>query len=92
VPAHTLAASGDQRGLGLCVSRLQIDGSDVPLADEAAFAMGWHEFEGNVDGPRWRWSRDRVPLPACTRLIVIDLAGKGQYWAKPANTVTAQFG
>jgi hypothetical protein len=92
VPAQTLPSSGDQRGLGLCVSRLQIDGSDVPLADEAAFALGWHALEGNPDGSRWRWSRDRVPLPAGTRLIVIDIFGAGRYWAKPANTVVALFG
>jgi len=31
IPAHVLPASDDQRSLGICVSRLQLDGADVAL-------------------------------------------------------------
>jgi len=69
----------DQRSLGICVSRLQLDGADVALEDEAAFALGSHALEGDSEGHHWRWSHDRTPLPAGTRLIVIDIRGPGYY-------------
>jgi hypothetical protein len=92
VPAHVNPASGDQRSLGICVSRLQLDGADVPLDDETVFALGWHGVERNPDGRQWRWSLDRMPLPMGTRLIVIDLDGPGFYWTQSASDVIALFG
>jgi len=77
VPAHTDAKSQDQRALGLCVKRLQIDASDVALDDEAAFSAGWHELERSSDGRQHRWTHARTPLPAGTRLIIIDVALPG---------------
>jgi hypothetical protein len=91
-PAHMDPASDDQRSLGLCVGRLQLDGIDVALEDEAAFALGWHKLEGDPEGRQWRWSQDRTALPAGTRLVVIDVAGPGHYWAKPKSAVVALFG
>ena len=92
IPAHVLPASDDQRSLGICVSRLQLDGADVALEDEAAFALGSHALEGDSEGHHWRWSHDRTPLPAGTRLIVIDIRGPGYYWAERSSAVIALFG
>jgi hypothetical protein len=83
VPAHVFAANSDWRSLGLCVGRLQLDGVDLALADAATFAEGWHPLESNGKGTHWRWSCERVPLPAGSRLILIDLAGRGSYWNRP---------
>jgi hypothetical protein len=82
IPAHVQSMSDDQRLLGLCVSRLQIDGEDIALNYEASFAQGWHALEG--DAHHWRWCHSRVPLPAGVRLIVIDLEGPGFYWTTQA--------
>lgn len=72
------AASDDRRSLGICMGRLQLDGTDVVLeSEEAALALGWHVLERHPDGHAWRWSGDRVPLPAATRLVVIDIDGPG---------------
>ena len=87
IPAHTCAGSADPRSLGICVRRLQIDGDDVALDDEARFRVGWHEMETGQ-----RWTRGSAPLPAKTRLVLIDLAGDGYYWSGPKDNVVALFG
>jgi hypothetical protein len=81
IPARVNPASTDQRALGICMARWQIDGVDVALTDDAALSA-WHALESDADGRRWRWSQDRVPLPPRTRLIVLDLAFPGLYWTK----------
>jgi hypothetical protein len=86
IPAHFDSASDDQRSLGICVDRLQFDGAEIPLDNDDAFAFGWHRLELNPEGRPWRWSRERAPLPAGTRLVVIDIAGPGRYWAKPTRS------
>jgi len=91
VPAHTHAKSDDQRALGLCVKRLQIDASDVALDDEAAFSTGWHALERSSDGRQHRWTHARTPLPAGTRLIIIDVAFPSLCWAKPASEVLTLY-
>jgi hypothetical protein len=70
------------------VGRLQLDGTDVPLEHECAFERGWHELEGPVER-RWRWSHGSVPLPAGTRLIVIDVPLRGYYWSSSAQRKVA---
>jgi Hint domain len=93
-PAQINPVSDDTRSLGICVSRLQLDGIDVPLDSEDAVTLGWHELERNPDGQSWRWSHDRTRLPAGTRLLVIDQCNKGPYyWMAPgARPVAAQVG
>jgi len=94
-PAQMNPSNDDVRVLGICVQRLQLDGADVALEDEAAFAQGWHALEhsGSPQGQPWRWSQDRMPLPVGTRLLVIDLCHQDRhYWAKPESTVVALFG
>jgi len=80
VPAHVQPANDDLRSLGLCVGRLQVDGNDLQLDDDTAFSEGWHRCETAAAGTRWRWSRERAALPSNSRLIVIDLHGRGHYW------------
>jgi hypothetical protein len=94
-PAQMNPSSDDVRSLGICVERLQLDGADMALADEAAFAEAWHPLErsSSRQGQPWRWSQDRMPLPVGTRLLVIDLCHQGaHYWMKPASTLIALFG
>jgi hypothetical protein len=92
VPAHMQPGSADQRSLGICVGRLQVDGADVPLDDAAMFAAGWDALERNPDGHQWRWTHDRVPLPPSTRLVVIDIDSPGFYWAERRSALIALFG
>jgi hypothetical protein len=61
------------------VSRLRVDGVDLPLEQEAKFGAGWHALESPAEW-RHRWSRGRVPLPPGTRRLQIDLGGPGHYW------------
>lgn len=92
IPAHFDPASDDQRSLGICVDRLQFDGAEIALDNDEAFPRGWHRLELNPEGRSWRWSCDRVPLPSGTRLVVIDIAGPGRYWAKPTSSAIPSFG
>ncbi|MBV9859403.1 MAG: Hint domain-containing protein, partial [Alphaproteobacteria bacterium] len=79
VPAHTIPASDDRRCLGLCIGRLQVDGRDLPLDDDHALCDGWYGPERG-SGPFHRWTTGSTPLPAATRLVLIDLASHGRYW------------
>jgi len=92
VPAHGDSANRDYRSLGIRIDRLQIDGTEVSLKDEAAFARGWYGVELPPGRPPMRWSRDPTPLPAGTRLVVIDICGRGRYLAKPRSAVIAEHG
>jgi len=86
VPTRIDAASGDKRRLGVCVSRLQIDGVDVPLDDSRAFERGWHELEACSPEHRQRWSREWAALPDATRLVLIELAGRSFCWAQAPHS------
>ena len=58
IPARLLELdSPDARRLGVCLSRLQIDGREIAL-DDPALGDGWHEVE-----PSWRWSNGDAALP-----------------------------
>jgi hypothetical protein len=86
VPAHINPASADRRSVGICLSRLQLDGTDAPLERDAVFAQGWHAMERDAQGRSWRWSQGRAPLPAGTRLVVIELCNRGPlYWLQPES-------
>lgn len=88
VPTHVDASSRDSRNLGLCVTRLQIDGSDVALDDDSFFGAQWHQFEVSSNDRPHRWSKGRTTFPSGTRLVVIDLSGRGFY--RVAHAVTAE--
>jgi hypothetical protein len=93
VPAHLDGATADWRSLGVCVARLQIDGSEIDLADDAAFQAGWHRLEDDGAGYRQRWTSGGARLPAQARLVVLDIAGPGFYWIdEPLAVVPAATG
>jgi len=85
VPAHMNPASDDQRSLGLCINHWQVNSDVMALQDQTHFDAGWHGLESAPDGQQWRWSKERIPLPAQTRLLVIGICGRGCYWAESAN-------
>jgi hypothetical protein len=80
VPAHTMAESLDLRELGLCVSRLEIDGVTLALDKDEANACGWREAEFNEGRFSHRWTTGATPLPAGSTTVVVDLLGAGCYW------------
>jgi hypothetical protein len=86
VPGHIDANSRDDRALGLCVSRLQVDGTDVALDDDVFLGAGWHELESYGADRRQRWTKACTPLPGGIRLVVIDLCSRGYYRVPPAAT------
>jgi hypothetical protein len=89
VPANMEPASEDRRSLGICVRRLQVDGVDIALENDAAFAPGWHKLESNATGEPWRWSSGSAPLPPNARLVVIDYTSKGPYWLEQPSQLVA---
>jgi hypothetical protein len=89
VPAEINAESTDPRELGLCIGWLQIDGEEIALEREDACGEGWRTPEF-VDGIfAHRWTVGATPLPAGVRLVILDLAGEGQYWRDPKDNVVA---
>ncbi len=87
-PTAANPASADARVLGVCVIRLQIDGTDVSLTDDD-IEQEWNEVE--LDGPRpRRWTRGSVRLPARSRFVIVDIVGDGRYLTvKPRPKLTA---
>jgi hypothetical protein len=83
IPAHCQPLSQDKRTLGVAVARLQIDGADIAIDDDAVLSSGWHAFERYDNGRSQRWTNGDAPLPAHARLIEIEIAGRGYYWAGP---------
>ena len=91
VPAHITPDNTDTRSLGLDVLRMQIDGEVVALDDEAQFSSGWNGLECYENGRQHRWSRDRMPLPAGARLVVIDMHHQNPvYWRESAVAAVAE--
>jgi hypothetical protein len=91
VPAHTIPESEDIRELGLCVDRLQIDGSPVALAGDEACVSGWHEVEFHSERFSHRWTMGTTSLPPGARVIIVDLSGDGCYWRDSEEKVSALF-
>ncbi len=77
-PAHTGTRRNDQRCLGIAVTCLQLDGLTLPLRDDTAFGSGWHKLDANGH----RCTTGITPVPANTRLVMLELAGHGLYWAE----------
>ncbi len=76
IPAHITPENTDPRSLGLCVFRLQ------------SMARWWRwttRHTSAAAGRQQRWSRDRMPLPAGARLLVIDMHPQNPvYWRESA--------
>ena len=82
IPAQIEPKSGDRRTLGVRVQRLQLDGTDVVMNDNAAFGHGWHHHEPSENSTGARWTNGLTPIAASTRLVIIDFAGRGYYWTR----------
>jgi hypothetical protein len=91
VPAQVEPQCEDRRTLGIRVFRMQVDGEEVGLDHPEAWAAGSHPLERGADGQPWRWTRDRLPMPAGTRLVVIDTCPQPPvYGIKPAHAIVAE--
>ena len=88
VPAQACDEAQDVRTLGLCVSRVQIDGAELALQGD--LGPGWHDAEFEAGAFAHRWTDGAAQLPPGARLIVVDLAGQGWYWRAPAERLTAR--
>ena len=88
VPAHTAEDSADFRELGLCVSRLQIDGGTIAIDRDEMFGPDWREAEWRDGRFLHRWTRGAASLPAASRLVIVDLDGFGRYWRDPEERAT----
>ena len=55
------ADSAETRRLGVCATRIVVDGRDIAL-DAAELRDGWHEVEGEAPH-QWRWSNGDAELP-----------------------------
>ena len=89
VPLHTLSDAPDDRQLGLCISRVQIDGVDLAIDGDDAPGFGWHEAETRDGAFAHRWTTGAAQLPTGARVIIIDLAGQGAYWREPNTAAVA---
>jgi hypothetical protein len=89
-PAHVAPESSDGRELGLCVTRLRIDGETLAL-DSPALRLGWHDHESNGD-VGWRWTDGEALLPSGARRVIVDLGAQGLYWRERQDAVVALFG
>ncbi len=90
MPAEVQPECTDRRRLGIRVFLLQIDGEAAGLDDPAVWPAGSHPLELGANGQSWRWSCERLALPAGTRLVVIDTCAQPPvYGLQPADaTVT----
>jgi len=82
VPAHTVVDSMDTRELGLCVSRLEIDGEKVAIEVDEGDTPGWRNPEYAEGRFSHRWTTGATPLPPGARIAIVDLAGEGYYWRR----------
>ena len=78
VPAHVLAASGDNRRLGVAVAAVVLDGRRIPCA-EACRGQGWHGAE-----PGWHWTDGDAALSVGdARVLEVDVALTMPSWLAP---------
>ncbi len=80
--------SGDERRLGVAITRISLDGRPLAL-DGPALSAGWHHPE---DGWRWTGGAARVRLPPSrqARAIEIVTAPMLRYWLPSAPAATAR--
>ena len=88
IPAQTRAEIKDRRSLGLCVKRLQVDGQEIALDDRSLKGAGWNNLEREPGIDDQRWTQGNTPMPGGTRLILVELAGRGYYWQELQATKT----
>ena len=78
-PAYSEAGSNDQRELGLCVSRLSVDGDNRALECDA---RGWLEAEYEEGRVARRWTNGAAELSPRAQVVVVDLASRPTYLVK----------
>jgi hypothetical protein len=78
VAGQTIANNTDTRSLGVCVTRLEIDGTACAM--DALSPDGWHPAEPLDDGRVQRWTNGTTPLPPRCRLVLLHTAGPAFYW------------
>jgi hypothetical protein len=78
VPAEIFADSIDTRRLGLAVTRLALDGSEIP-PDDPCHAEGWHDPE---PGLHWTTGEGVIECPPATRARHLEVAAAPllRYW------------
>jgi len=78
VPAEQASESGDRRRLGVAVTRILLDGIDLPL-DDPRLGLGWQELE-----PGLRWTTGHAALllerDASPRRLEIVTQPLLRYW------------
>lgn len=87
VPAEQLANSGDRRHLGVAVSRILLDGVELPL-DDRRLGLGWHDAE---HGLRWTAGLAAITLPELPRpqRLEVTTVPMLRYWQDAATPVAA---
>jgi hypothetical protein len=88
VPAHMRPDGDDHRCLGVAVSRITLDGREMPL-DDIRLGSGWHATEAD-----WRWTDGDAGLAvAGVRMLEIEVALTARYWladqAAPVSAIGA---
>jgi len=78
-PSEATPDNRDPRTLGVCLSRLDVDGSTLDLSDER-LSEGWSWYE---TAGRQRWTTGRASLPAGLRIALLDICGRGLYLRRP---------
>lgn len=81
LPAHGLTSNDDRR-LGVAVTGIRLDDTELTLADERLGA-GWYGME---DGFRWTDGDATVRAEGATRLEVSIMLGLVRYWQSPLAT------
>jgi hypothetical protein len=74
-PREATPDNQDPRTLGVCIGRLDIDGSTLDLADER-LSEGWSYNEPEA---HQRWTTGRASLPPGLRVALLDVCGVGRY-------------
>lgn len=86
VLAHVMPACDEWRRLGVAVTGVRIDGTDLPL-DDAAFGAGFHAREGDgTDG--WRWTDGAAVLALDARapvMLEIAVSMTAPTWCRPQD-------
>jgi hypothetical protein len=67
------------------VKRLQLDGKDIAMDDDAVFKSGWHHLEPHKNSSGARWTTGVTPIASSTRLVMIEFGGRGYYWTDPES-------
>lgn len=88
VPAEQLEDRGDCRRLGVAVSRILLDGVELPL-DDSRLGLGWH---GAEPGLRWTAGLAAIALPQLPRpqLLEVVTVPMLHYWQAATPVPTAR--